>query len=104
MRSILSNRRGAVYVIVLFIFALAFFSFLWFAFYSQDGWVTRVIEASEDIHTNVGSDQHDSYDDVTTFIDVFLDNILLITMLILILAGLVYTYYSRIHTPGGLYG
>jgi hypothetical protein len=73
-----------------FFVALAFFAVLWFVFFSSDGWVTRIINATTPIHSSMGSDTGELYTSMTTFIDVWLAYFLVVTLIIFVVAGLVY--------------
>ena len=85
-----SSKRADAYVIVIFLVALAFFAVIWYVFFSSDGWVTRVVNSTSTVHTVMGSDQNASYNTVTNFISVYMSGFLVITLIILMVAGLVY--------------
>ena len=90
-----SSRRGDAYVVLIFLVALAFFAVIWFVFFSSDGWVTRVANAMEPVHVAMGSDQHESYDTVTTFVSTFSTYFLVVTLILLIIGGIVYVQRRR---------
>lgn len=64
-------------------------------FFSSDGFVTRIEEVAGPIHSTYGSDLHDSYDTITDFVEVFQNGFLVLTLIILVIAGLVYSQRKR---------
>jgi len=95
MKKLYSNNRASVFAVVAFFLMLAFFAFLWYFTYSSDGWVTRIVNAAEPIHANLGSDTHELYSSMTSFIDEIMTWILVIVVIGLFIAGLVYTQRKR---------
>ena len=90
MKKFFSNQRGDAYVVLVFFAALAFFAVIWYVFFSSDGFVTRVINATTPIHASMGSNTGDLYTSITTFIDVWQLYFLVVTLIILVIAGIVY--------------
>lgn len=90
LKRFVSNKRGDAYVIVIVLVAIAFFAVLWYVFFSSDGWVTRVVNATTPLHTSMGSDTHALYSSITTFIDTWMIYFLVITLLVLVIGGIVY--------------
>jgi len=100
LKRLKSDKRGDAYIFLVVLMALVFFAIIWFVFFSSDGWVTRVIAATEDLHEEVGSDQHASYTAMTGFISNFMNYFLVITLIILVIAGLVYVQRKRAEAYG----
>lgn len=95
MKSLLSSQNGSAYAVVLFFLAIVFFAVLWFFMFSEDGFVTKVADSATPIHTSLGTDTHDLYDDAVNFMTSIGEWILILTLFGLFVAGLVYTQRKR---------
>jgi hypothetical protein len=95
VQSLSSNRRGSVYAVVAFFLAIVFFAVLWFFMYSDDGFVTKTVNAAEAIHTTLNTTSHELYDDSVNFMSGIREWILALVLIGLVIAGLVYTQRKR---------
>lgn len=95
MRNLLSNRNASVYAVVAFFLALIFFAVLWFFMYSEDGFVTKVVDATSSIHSSLESDTHPLYANSVNFMASIMKWILILVMFGLFIAGIVYTQRKR---------
>jgi cbb3-type cytochrome oxidase subunit 3 len=89
------DRRGSVFAVAAVFFALIFFAVLWFFMYSEDGFVTRVVEATEPIHETLNTTSHELYASSVEFMDAIMAWILIFVLFGLFIAGIVYTHRKR---------
>lgn len=95
MRSLRYNSRASAFAVVAFFLSVMFFAVLWFFMFSEDGFVTKVEDAASTVHSSLGTDTHDLYDDSVSFMDGITDWILVLVLIGLFIAGLVYTQRKR---------
>lgn len=95
MRSLLSNRNASAFAVIAFFLAIVFFAVLWFFMFSEDGFVTKTVDAAGAVHTTLNTTGHDLYDDSVNFMSGIRTYILVLVLFGLFIAGIVYTQRKR---------